>query len=79
MSNKNVNGHNTDALLAQYYCEISSIYINENQLDKAIAITKKSLKTNPSCIRANLQLAECYSSNDIGTSTQYYYHHCTKL
>ncbi|MAZ57578.1 MAG: hypothetical protein CMD73_03430 [Gammaproteobacteria bacterium] len=73
MSNKNVNGHNTDALLAQYYCEISSIYINENQLDKAIAITKKSLKTNPSCIRANLQLAECYSSNDIGTSAQYYY------
>ena len=73
MTNKNVNGFNTDALLAQYYCEIASIYISENQLDKAIAITKKSLKTNPCCVRANLQLAECYSSNDIGTSAQYYY------
>ncbi len=73
MTNKNVNGFNADALLAQYYCEIASIYISENQLDKAIAITKKSLKTNPFCVRANLQLAECYSSNDIGTSAQYYY------
>ena len=73
ITNKNVNNFSTDALLAQYYCEIASIYISENQLDKAIAITKKALKINPSCIRANLQLAECYSSNDIGISAQYYY------
>ena len=73
MTNKNVNGHNAGSLLSQYYCEISSLYINQNQIDKAIAITKKSLKTNSSCIRANLQLAHCYSSADIGTSAQYYY------
>ncbi len=73
LTNKSVNGHNADSLLAQYYCEISSLYIDQNQIDKSIAITKKSLKTNSSCIRANLQLADCYSSTDIGTSAQYYY------
>lgn len=73
LSKKTVSGHNAEALLAQYYCEISSLYISQNQIDKAIAITKKSLKTNALCVRANLQLAECYSSNDIGTSAQYYH------
>ena len=73
MTTKNVNGHNTEALLAQYYCEISSLYIEQNQIEKAIAITKKALKIYPLCIRANIQLADCYSSSDIGTSTQYYY------
>ncbi len=71
-SDTKVNGHTTEVLLAQYYCEISSIYISQNQYEKAIAITKKALKTNPLCIRANIQLADCYSSNDIGTSAQYF-------
>ena len=26
---------------------------------------------NPKCVRANMQLADCYSTNDIGTSCQY--------
>ena len=66
-----VNGHDKDMLLAQYYCEVSSIYIRQNQIEKSIAITKKALKINPMCVRANMQLADCYSLNDIGTSCQY--------
>ena len=73
IDNKKVNDHTTEMLLAQYYCEISSVYLNQNQLEKSIAITKKALKTNPLCIRANIQLAECYSSKDIGIATQYLY------
>jgi len=66
-----VNGHEKEILLAQYYCEISSLYIHQNQIEKSIAITKKALKMNPKCVRANMQLADCYSKNDIGTSCQY--------
>ncbi len=72
ISYNKVNGHTTEVLLAQYYCEISSIYTKQNQLEKAIAIAKKALKTNPSCIRANIQLADCYASSDIGTAIQYF-------
>ncbi len=63
----------TPSLLAQYYCEISDIYNKDNQIEKAIAISKKALKTNNTCIRANYQLAEYYSKNDIGISIQYYH------
>ena len=50
-----------------------TIYNNQNQTEKAIAISKKALKTNPECIRANYQLAKYYSRNDIRISVQYYY------
>ncbi len=73
IDNKKVNDHTNEMLLAQYYCEISSVYLNQNQLEKSIAITKKALKTNPLCTRANIQLAECYSSKDIGIAAQYLY------
>ena len=69
---KYINNEKTNSLLAQYYCEISSVYETENQIEKAIAISKKALKTNTGCIRANLQLAKYYSQNDIGISAQYY-------
>ena len=62
---KYINNEKTNSLLAQYYCEISSVYETENQIEKAIAISKKALKTNTGCIRANLQLAKYYSQNDI--------------
>ena len=39
-----MNKQNTELLLSQYYCEISKNYIQENQLEKAIAISKKALK-----------------------------------
>ena len=68
-----VNNQKTLSLLAQYYCEISDIYNKQNQIEKAIAISKKALKTNSECIRANYQLAKYYSRNDIGISVQYYY------
>ena len=51
-------------LLAQYYCEISNTYNKQNQIEKSIAISKKALRTNPECIRANYQLAKYYSKND---------------
>jgi lipopolysaccharide biosynthesis regulator YciM len=68
-----INNQKTLPLLAQYYCEISDIYNKQNQIEKAIAISKKALKTNPVCIRANYQLAKYYSRNDIRISVQYYY------
>ena len=68
-----INNQETSPLLAQYYCEISDLYHNQNQTEKAIAISKKALKTNPKCIRANYQLAKYYSRNDIRISVQYYY------
>tara|TARA_B100000767_G_scaffold32520_1_gene27764 strand:+ start:315 stop:1487 length:1173 start_codon:yes stop_codon:yes gene_type:complete len=68
-----INNQETSPLLAQYYCEISDLYNNQNQTEKAIAISKKALKTNPECIRANYQLAKYYSRNDIRISVQYYY------
>ena len=68
-----INNQKTSPLLAQYYCEISDIYNKQNQTEKAIAISKKALKTNPECIRANYQLAKYYSRNDIRISVQYYY------
>ena len=68
-----VNNQKTLSLLAQYYCEISDIYNKQNQIEKAIAISKKALKTNSECIRANHQLAKYYSRNDIGIAVQYYY------
>ena len=68
-----INNQETSPLLAQYYCEISDLYNNQNQTEKAIAISKKALKTNPKCIRANYQLAKYYSRNDIRISVQYYY------
>jgi len=68
-----IDNKKTLPLLAQYYCEISSMYNKDNQIEKAIAISKKALKTNKSCIRANYQLAEYYSKNDIGISVQYYH------
>ena len=68
-----INNQELSPLLAQYYCEISDLYNNQNQTEKAIAISKKALKTNPKCIRANHQLAKYYSRNDIRISVQYYY------
>ena len=71
ISDIKVNSHDKEVLLAQYYCEISSIYMHQNQIEKSIAINKKALKMNPMCIRANIQLADCYSTSDVGTSCQY--------
>ncbi|MBT3548492.1 MAG: hypothetical protein HOI56_00380 [Gammaproteobacteria bacterium] len=68
-----INNEKTSVLLSQYYCEISNNYNKQNQIEKSIAISKKALKTNIGCIRANYQLAKYYSKNDIGISVQYYY------
>ncbi len=67
-----INNISSAHLLAQYYCEISEQYNNDGQLDKALAISKKALKVNSECIRANFQLADYYSDNDINFSIQYY-------
>ncbi len=67
-----MNKQNTELLLSQYYCEISKNYIQENQLEKAIAISKKALKTSQESIRPNYQLASYYSDSDASVAIQYY-------
>ena len=62
-----------EIFLAQYYCEMSQMYLNEEQIDKALAVSKKALKINKSCIRANIQLGDYYSKNNLNMSTQYYF------
>ncbi len=61
-----------DTLIAQYHCEKSDVYLSANEIDRAIAISKKALKINPQCIRANIQLAENNLNNDMKTSIEYY-------
>ena len=72
LNSDNVNGNNKSTLLSQYYCEISDINFENNELEKAVAISKKALKVDENCIRANFQLAKYYSKNDINISAQYY-------
>ena len=61
-----------EIFLAQYYCEMSQMYLNDEQIDKALAVSKKALKINKSCIRANIQLGDYYAKNNLNISTQYY-------
>tara|TARA_Y100001960_G_C14701701_1_gene841998 strand:- start:135 stop:1307 length:1173 start_codon:yes stop_codon:yes gene_type:complete len=61
-----------EVFLAQYYCEMSQMYLNDEQIDKALAVSKKALKINKSCIRANIQLGDYYAKNNLNISTQYY-------
>tara|TARA_B100000959_G_scaffold35550_1_gene33995 strand:+ start:303 stop:1481 length:1179 start_codon:yes stop_codon:yes gene_type:complete len=72
LSSDNVNGNGKITLLSQYYCEISKINFENSELEKAVAISKKALKVDQNCIRANLQLAKYYSKNDVNISAQYY-------
>jgi len=62
-----------EIFLAQYYCEMSQMYLNDEQIDKALAVSKKALKINKSCIRANIQLGDYYAKNNLNMSTQYYF------
>ncbi|MBH44119.1 MAG: hypothetical protein CMD88_01495 [Gammaproteobacteria bacterium] len=66
------NGTSVDALVAQYHCEKSDMYLSASEIDRAIAISKKALKINPKCIRANIQLAENNINNDMQLSIEYY-------
>jgi len=72
LGGENVNGNNKITLLSQYYCEISQINFKNNELEKAVALSKKALKVDQNCTRANLQLAKYYSQNDVNVSAQYY-------
>ena len=72
LSSENINGNNKITLLSQYYCEISQINFQNNELEKAVALSKKALKVDQNCTRANLQLAKYYSQNDVNVSAQYY-------
>ena len=58
---------------SQYYCEMSSEYYKNSEVEKSVTMSKKAIKTDPACMRANLQLAKYYSHNDINASSQYYY------
>ncbi len=68
-----INKHSPEVLLSQYYCEISSVYYKNSELEKSVTMSKKAIKTDPNCLRANLQLAKYYSNTDLNTASQYYY------
>ena len=68
-----INNQRPEVLLSQYYCEISSNYYKNSEVEKSVTMSKKAIKSDPRCIRANLQLGKYYSHNDINTSCQYYY------
>ena len=68
-----INNHKPEVLLSQYYCEMSSEYYKNSEVEKSVTMSKKAIKIDPACLRANLQLAKYYSHNDINTSSQYYY------
>ena len=68
-----INNHKPEVLLSQYYCEMSSEYYKNSEVEKSVTMSKKAIKTDPACMRANLQLAKYYSHNDINASSQYYY------
>ena len=68
-----INSHKPEVLLSQYYCELSSEYYKNSEVEKSVTMSKKAIKTDPACMRANLQLAKYYSHNDINASSQYYY------
>jgi len=71
-NNDNINGNSKTMLLSQYYCEISAINFKNNELEKAVALSKKAFGIDNNCIRANFQLAKYYSLNDVSISAQYY-------
>ena len=68
-----INNHKPEVLLSQYYCEMSSEYYKNSEVEKSVTMSKKAIKMDPGCMRANLQLAKYYSHNDINASSQYYY------
>tara|TARA_Y100000996_G_scaffold406110_1_gene382069 strand:+ start:240 stop:1412 length:1173 start_codon:yes stop_codon:yes gene_type:complete len=68
-----INNHKPELLLSQYLCEISSEYYKNSEVEKSVTMSKKAIKIDPACMRANLQLAKYYSHNDINASSQYYY------
>ncbi len=68
-----INNHKPEVLLSQYYCEMSSEYYKNSEVEKSVTMSKKAIKMDPACMRANLQLAKYYSHNDINASSQYYY------
>ncbi|MEC9206167.1 MAG: hypothetical protein VYE31_03145 [Pseudomonadota bacterium] len=63
---------NPKILLAQYYCEISEKHLNDHETNKFLAISKKALKINKSCVRAAIQLGDYYSKDDLNLASQYY-------
>ena len=66
------NKKSSKVLIAQYYCEISEKHLNDHEMNKFLAISKKALKINNSCIRASIQLGDYYCKSDLNLSTQYY-------
>ena len=54
------NKKSSKVLIAQYYCEISEKHLNDHEMNKFLAISKKALKINNSCIRASIQLGDYY-------------------
>tara|TARA_Y100000816_G_scaffold220726_1_gene165705 strand:+ start:213 stop:1382 length:1170 start_codon:yes stop_codon:yes gene_type:complete len=68
-----INNHRPEVLLSQYFCEISSEYYKNSEVEKSVTMSKKAIKTDSTCLRANLQLAKYYSHSDLNIASQYYH------
>ena len=67
-----INNHPRDLLISHYLCEISNNHYNDSEIERAVVVTKKSLKISPMSLRPYLQLGEYYSETDVKRSLQYY-------
>ena len=67
-----INNHSKDLLISHYLCEISNIHFKDSEIERAIVVSKKSLKISPISLRPYLQLGEYYSETDLKRSLQYY-------
>ncbi len=67
-----INNHSKDLLISHYLSEISNNHFKDSEIERAIVVSKKSLKISPISLRSYLQLGEYYSEIDIKRSLQYY-------
>ncbi len=67
-----INNHPRDLLISHYLCEISNNHFKDSEIERAVVVSKKSLKISPMSLRPYLQLGEYYSETDIKRTLQYY-------
>ena len=67
-----INNHSKDLLMSHYLCEISTSHHENAEIERAVVVSKKSLKISPTCLRPYLQLGAYYSETDPKRSLQYY-------
>jgi lipopolysaccharide biosynthesis regulator YciM len=49
-----VSGEDMSPVIAQFYCELAQVALDNDRLDGASAHTRRALKTDPNCVRASM-------------------------